>query len=80
MRSMLCSPCAEQISEFEFILPRIFGSTITTIDQLCAFLEAEAESDRSATIEGIGDTLTGLPHPVNLTTALIIQNCLEISL
>ena len=79
-----CEDCfdsltAAQVSEFETRLPENFGSSVTTIEELCDFLAAQPEESRPALIDSVGDTLEGLPQtipPPSLQTILAIENCL----
>jgi hypothetical protein len=81
-----CEECfdsltAMQISEFENRLPENFGSSVTTIEQLCDFLASEPEETVSVAIEDAGDILEGLPSPIpppSLRTVLAIENCLSV--
>ena len=84
---MTCEDCfdtltAAQVSEFETRLPENFGSSVTTIEELCDFLAAQPEESRPALIDSVGDTLEGLPQtipPPSLQTIIAIENCLEIA-
>jgi hypothetical protein len=82
-----CEDCfdsltAAQVSEFETRLPESFGSSVTTIEQLCDFLDAQQSSNPDsvqAFIEDVGTILGGLPSPIpppSLQTILAIENCL----
>jgi hypothetical protein len=79
-----CEDCfdsltAAQVSEFETRLPENFGSSVTTIEELCDFLAAQPEESLPALIDSVGDTLEGLPPtipPPSLQTILAIENCL----
>jgi hypothetical protein len=79
-----CEDCfdsltAAQVSEFETRLPENFGSSVTTIEELCDFLAAQPEESRPALIDSVGDILEGLPStipPPSLQTVLAIENCL----
>jgi hypothetical protein len=81
-----CEECfdsltAAQISEFENRLPENFGSSVTTIEQLCDFLASEPEETVPAAIEDAGDILEGLPSPIpppSLRIILDIENCLSV--
>jgi hypothetical protein len=76
------SPTAAQVSEFESSLPENFGSSVTTIEQLCDFLDSQQSSNPDsvpAFIDSVGDILEGLPStipPSSLRTILAIENCL----
>jgi len=55
-----CAECfvplsSEQVTEFESRLPEIFDPTVTTIEQLCALLEAVQDEDPAANLSNIGD-------------------------
>ena len=82
-----CEDCfdsltAAQVSEFESSLPENFGSSVTTIEQLCDFLDSQQSSNPDsvpAFIDSLGDILEGLPStipPPSLQTILAIENCL----
>jgi hypothetical protein len=79
-----CEDCfdsltAAQVSEFETRLPENFGSSVTTIEQLCDFLAAQPGESLPALIDSVGDTLEGLPQiipPPSLQTIIAIENCL----
>jgi hypothetical protein len=82
-----CEDCfdsltAAQVSEFESSLPENFGSSVTTIEQLCDFLDSQQSSNPDsvpAFIDSVGDILEGLPQtipPPSLQTILAIENCL----
>jgi flagellar basal body-associated protein FliL len=79
-----CEDCfgsltAAQVSEFESSLPENFGSSVTTIEQLCDFIAAQQEESVPALIDSVGDILEGLPQtipPPSLQTILAIENCL----
>ena len=69
-----------QISEFENRLPANFGSSVTTIEELCDFLAAQPEDSVQAQIEDVGTILGGLPSPIpppSLQTILALENCLS---
>ena len=60
-------------------LPENFGSSVTTIEQLCDFIAAQTEESIPALIDSVGDILEGLPQtipPPSLQTILAIENCL----
>jgi hypothetical protein len=79
-----CEDCfdsltAAQVSEFETRLPENFGSSVTTIEELCDFLAAQPGESLPALIDSVGDTLEGLPQtipPPSLQTIIAIENCL----
>ena len=82
-----CEDCfdsltAGQVSEFETRLPENFGSSVTTIEQLCDFLDSQHSSNPDsvpASIENVGNILNGLPStipPPSLQTVFAIENCL----
>ena len=79
-----CEDCfdpltAAQVSEFETDLPENFGSTVTTIEQLCDFIARQSEESTPAVIDSVGDILEGLPStipPPSLQTVIAIENCL----
>ena len=81
-----CADCfnsltAAQISEFENRLPASFGSSVTTIEELCDFLAAQPEESVQGVIEDIGTILGGLPSsipPPSLRTILVLENCLSV--
>jgi hypothetical protein len=79
-----CEDCfdsltAAQVSEFETRLPENFGSSVTTIEELCDFLAAQSGESLPALIDSVGDTLEGLPQtipPPSLQAIIAIENCL----
>ncbi len=80
-----CEDCfdsltAAQISEFENRLPASFGSSVTTIEELCDFLAAQPPESVQGQIEDVGTILGGLPSPIpppSLQTILALENCLS---
>ena len=79
-----CEDCfdsltAAQVSEFETRLPENFGSSVTTIEELCDFLAAQPQESVQGQIEDVGTILGGLPlsiPPPSLQTILALENCL----
>jgi hypothetical protein len=82
-----CEDCfdsltAAQVSEFETRLPESFSSSVTTIEQLCDFLDSQQSSNPDsvpAFIDNVGNILEGLPSTIptpSLQTVLAIENCL----
>jgi hypothetical protein len=77
---MTCEECfdsltAAQVSAFENALPEEFGSSVTTIEELCDFLEAANPGDPGvleveAILQGIG------PPPLSQQTLNAIVACL----
>ena len=79
MKIVLIPLLLHKISEFENRLPASFGSSVTTIEELCDFLAAQPQESVQGQIEDVGTILGGLPSavpPPSLQTILALENCL----
>jgi hypothetical protein len=78
--SMTCEDCfdsltAAQVSEFESDLPEIFGSSVTTIEELCDFLEENVLNPNSPGVIEVLEALEDLP--ANLSPSQQTLNAIE---
>ena len=77
-----CEDCfdsltAAQVSEFENFLPGSFGSSVTTIEELCDFMEASPDPAQFITeVIALLQALPDATPPPSQQTLDVIQECL----